>query len=134
MPKEKPMLESPDYLHFKHKFGFLENFTQLYQAFYWSSRQLEKDISFKRCDTFFMQYMKNMGIEHEFEKAVIDPRSFTVRIKTINNQAGIEHKRINAGRLHAHQPEFIPLIAIPGLTAASLTIDGITYSLELEND
>lgn len=131
MPTTKPMLETPDYLHFKHKFGFIHNFTELYQAFYWSCRQREIDIDHKKCNLFFMKYIENMGIEHEFKKAIIDPRSFTYQI-SIDGKAGATHRHINAGRLYSFQPLFIPLIDINNLTECSLTIDGITHTLTLE--
>ena len=131
MPK-RPMTESPDYLHFKHKFGFIENFTQLYQAFYWSCQQKEVEISHQKCDNFFMKYIENMGIEHEFKKAIIDPRAFTIQIYDKYGVYTADKQHINAGRLYEHQKEFIPLIDIKGLTECSLTIDGITYTLKLE--
>lgn len=128
----KPILESPDYLHFKHKFGFLHNFTELYQAFYWSCRQKEIAIDHQRCDTFFMKYIENMNIQHEFEKANIDPRVFTVKIHDKYGVYQTDANHINAGRLHEFQKEFLPLIDIHGLTECSLKIDGFTYTLTLE--
>lgn len=131
MPK-KPMEETPDFLHFKHKFGFLENFIELYKAFFWACEQRDIKIDHQKCDTFFMKYIENMGFEPEFAKAIIDPRSFTIQIDHADFGPPTVITKVNAGRLHQHQKEFLPLINIKGLTECSLTIDGNVYSLKLE--
>lgn len=128
----RPMEETPDFLHFKHKFGFLENFIQLYQAFFWSCQQRDVDIDHQKCDNFFMNYIENMGFQVEFKKAIIDPRSFTIQTNFADFKPGATHMHINAGRLHEYQKEFLPLIDIKGLTECSLTIDGNVYTLKLE--
>ncbi len=128
----RPMTETPDYLHFKHKFGFIRNFTELYQAFYWSCHQREIEIDHNRCEKFFMNYIKGMGFETEFKRANIDPRSFSIEISYTDSGPPAKLTKVNAGRLYKYQKNFLPLIAIKGLTECSLTIDGNVYKLKLE--
>ncbi len=128
---ERPMEETPDYLHFKHKYGFLANFTQLYQAFFWSCKQREIEISHKRCDKFFTKLIENLGLDVEFKQANIDPRSFTLEIEVEGGATAVHHN-INAGRLLVINPTFIPLIALKGFTECSITLNGIKNTLTLE--
>ncbi len=132
MSSTNNLTESPDYLHFKHKYGFLKNFTELYQALFWACQQRELKVNHERCDKFFLKYIDNMGLKVRFDQAIIDPRSFTITIEPIKGGTRAVYNRINAGRVHQHQPLFIPLIAIKDLAAASLTIGDVIYSIELE--
>ncbi len=133
MSSSNNLIESPDYLHFKHKYGFLKNFTELYRAFFWACQQREIDINHERCDKFFMKYIDNMGLKVRFDQTIIDPRLFTITIKPTKGGTTAIYNHINAGRIYQHQPFFIPLITIQGLTHCSLEIDGVVFTLELED-
>jgi len=134
------------YLHFRYRFGFVDNFTAIYKAYIARCKADDIDLSFDKTESFFQKFIKLMGLEAEFKTRTIDPRTFELEIitfrpydKSPSNNGVEKYECISAGQLMIKAPCLISIIAKDGFKMVRLILHKTkttnqTYKLTLREE
>ncbi len=129
--KQTGLENNAHYLHFRYRFGFLDNFTVIYTALMAKCEQDGLEVSFDSIEAFFQAFVESMGLQAEFESRTIDPRTFTLKIVDTSEH---HYECISAGQLITLAPVLINIIAKPHFFNVHLVLGETTYSLSLRNE
>ncbi len=122
------------YLHFRYRYRFLANFKDIYNAYLGKHRENETKPTFDKTEAFFQSFVALMGLEHEFEMRTIDPRTFTLRIRSSKITDEVIHECISAGQLMSIAPMLVDIIAKPKFQRVALILGDTTYVLEQRDE
>ncbi len=124
------------YLHFKHNYGWLDGFVELYNAYLAKISSLGQNYDLDKMDRFFQSYTKALGLEPELKKRRIDMRKFSLSIEHKVDIGGIIknptiYKSLYAGELLVKTPDLIPFISLVSFISVTYENKLAIYTLKL---
>ncbi len=137
--KQKGQDNHATYLHFKHNYGWLDGFTNLYNAYINKLTSIDMEMDIKKADAFFKAYVKNIGLEPEMIKRKIDDRQFSLTIHHKVDIGGIiknptVYESLYAGELLLKAPDLVAFVRLANFVSVTYENTLETYTLTLLED